>query len=318
MDHLSLTVHCLTAHCPSSDNPLPDNPSFPPKEVGCVKTTVEQDLLNWDLPSYDVTVEEDVVYGYGSVGNGDPMALKLDIYRPVTNNNIIKHPLMIHIHGGSFKGGDKSGKSTGAESSSGWAKRGYVVASINYRLSGDNPAPSTKSNDLKNYLTEQSTGNDPINAIVASIEDTLAAIDFMKLKEYVDPTVIVMNGYSAGAITSLWTTFGVDNFGYDQPPIKAVVSHWGSLVYDQEEVNKLIPRVDVPAFLVHATGDSLVSYTGSQYLANRFETLGMQYILHCRESGDHAIGIDSVEHQDGLTILEAEQYWVRNILQEAK
>jgi predicted esterase len=294
------------------------DPFYTPKVVGCVKTLIDQNLLDWDLPSYGVAIEEDVVYGKGAVKDGNEVDLKLDIYRPSTNDNL-KHPLMIHIHGGSFKGGDKGGRSTGTESSAGWAKRGFIVASINYRLAGDNPVLSAKSNAnaLTNYITEQSSGNDPIMAIVASLEDTLAAYDYMKSMSYVDAEVVVLNGYSAGAITSLWTTYGIDNFDYDRPPIKAVISHWGSLVEEEEEVKKLIPTVDVPTFLVHATGDSVVSYSGTQLLANRFETLGMPYVLHCRDSGDHSIAIDSVEHQNGVTILEAEQYWLRNILQDA-
>ena len=289
-------------------------------EVGCVKTPMDDYLPDWDLPSYDVMIEEDVLYGKGLLNDGKEMDLELDIYRPSTSTSEKddhKYPLMIHIHGGSFKGGDKSGRSTGNESSSGWARRGYVVASINYRLDGDGPVLSAEAESLSSYVTDQSAKGDPIVAMVASLEDTLAAYDFMKSMSYVNDEIVVLNGYSAGAISGLWTTYGIDNFGYNRPPIKAIISHWGSLVTNEEEMKYLIPSTDVPAFLVHATGDSVVSYAGTQQLANRFERLGMPYVLHCRDSGDHSISIDSVEHQEGLTVLEAEQFWLNKILKDA-
>ena len=283
--------------------------------VGCVKTYMDESLLDWNLPSYDIDIEEDIVFGKGALNGGKEVDLKLDIYRPITNGES-KHPLMIHIHGGSFTGGDKGGLSTGTESSSGWAERGYIVASINYRLVGDDPLPSDKANSLTEYMREESSDNDPVMAIVASLEDTLAAYEYMQSLGSInlDSEVVVLNGYSAGAISSLWTTYGIDDFGYDRPPIKAVISHWGTLVTKEEEVKRLISGIDVPTFLVHATGDSVVPYTGTQLLANRFESLAIPYALHCRDSGDHSIAIDKVEHQQGLTILQAEQYWLRHIL----
>jgi len=292
-----------------------DDPFDIPKVVGCVKTQMDESLLDWDLPSYDIDIEEDIVYGKGALNGGKEIDLRLDIYRPITNGES-KHPLMIHIHGGSFTGGDKGGLSTGTESSSGWAERGYIVASINYRLAGDDPLPSDKAIALTEYIREETSNKDPVMAIVASLEDTLAAYEYMKSLDSInlDSEVVVLNGYSAGAISSLWTTYGIDNFGYDRPPIKAVISHWGTLVAKEEEVKRLIPGMDVPTFLVHATGDSVVSYTGTQLLANRFESLAIPYALHCRDSGDHSISIDKVEHQQGLTILQAEQYWLRHIL----
>merc|ERR1719242_562824 len=99
---------------------------------------------------------------------------------------------------------------------------------------------------------------------VCSIEDTLLAYEHLKGFSYVDETVVVMNGYSAGAITSLWATYGVDNFGMMRPPVKAVLSHYGLLMADQSGTNELVNADDPPVFMTHATGDLIVPYDGTQ------------------------------------------------------
>lgn len=59
-------------------------------------------------------------------------AQKLDLYVPTTTNGPL--PLIIRIHGGAFFGGDKSSE---ASSVAALQARGYAVASLNYRLSGE-------------------------------------------------------------------------------------------------------------------------------------------------------------------------------------
>ena len=73
----------------------------------------------------DVKVESDVVYGKG----GD-MDLHLDIYRPA---GIEKRMAVIHIHGGGFTAGSKTGV---ASSSRAFARQGYVSIASQYRLAG--------------------------------------------------------------------------------------------------------------------------------------------------------------------------------------
>ena len=62
------------------------------------------------------------------VTNGHPQQ-RLDLFLP---NKPGKLPLIIAIHGGAFRGGDKA-QNNGAQ----FLRAGYAVASLNYRLSGD-------------------------------------------------------------------------------------------------------------------------------------------------------------------------------------
>jgi len=58
----------------------------------------------------------------------------LDLLLPA--NALLPLPLVIRIHGGGFSSGDKSGEETGTAASAILAK-GYALASVNYRLSGE-------------------------------------------------------------------------------------------------------------------------------------------------------------------------------------
>jgi len=101
-------------------------------------------------------------------------AAKRDLWFYRAKNIIAPAPCLVVIHGGSWESGDKSEFPQWA---SYWAKRGYAVASINYRLA-------------------------PIYTWPAPKEDVAAAIAFLKTKaaEFkLDPTRFVLVGRSAGA-----------------------------------------------------------------------------------------------------------------------
>lgn len=70
-------------------------------------------------------------------------AQKLDIYLP--NEGEGPFPVIVMIHGGAFKSGDKSGE-LGALTTA--LERGYAVASVNYRLSSEAIFPA-QINDIK-------------------------------------------------------------------------------------------------------------------------------------------------------------------------
>ena len=60
-------------------------------------------------------------------------AQKLDIYLPDEGDG--PYPVILSIHGGAFKSGDKGDGQVNAMLEG--LKRGYAVVSINYRLSGE-------------------------------------------------------------------------------------------------------------------------------------------------------------------------------------
>src|SRR4051812_4023262 len=82
-----------------------------------------------------VTVIRDVQFGSSVTSDGDTMILTMDVYVPVGDIET-QRPLIIWAHGGSFLGGDKNTIESSLPCNA-MAKKGYVTASINYRLESD-------------------------------------------------------------------------------------------------------------------------------------------------------------------------------------
>lgn len=146
---------------------------------------------------------------YGSISE----AQKLDIYYP---NEELKdyYPTLVYIHGGAFKFCDKKGNILDEVLNG--LERGYIVVSINYRLSGEATFP-------------------------AAVEDCKLAIRFLKAnaEEYhIDPENIAVWGESAGGnlaamvgTTADITDFDAPELGYEDQDseVKAVVDWFGPL-----------------------------------------------------------------------------------------
>lgn len=95
-------------------------------------------------------------------------------------------PLVLYIHGGGFRAGDK--RSLSAPRLKEYLEAGFAVAALNYRFTSTAPAPAT-------YL------------------DCARAMQFLrsKAKEWnVDPALVASTGGSAGAGTSMWLAFHDD------------------------------------------------------------------------------------------------------------
>ena len=132
---------------------------------------------------------------------------KLDFYAPSTSGGAGPWPCVVFIHGGGWENGSR--RDNGAL---GLCWRGYAVASIGYRLSGDAPFP-------------------------AQIEDCKAAIRYLRAhatRFNIDPHRIGASGGSAGGhlASLLGTTGDVTTFDkgehLDQSSrVKAVVNFYG-------------------------------------------------------------------------------------------
>jgi CubicO group peptidase (beta-lactamase class C family) len=68
---------------------------------------------------------------YARLPGVDPTFTRLDVYHPDQGRD---HPVLIHVHGGGWKAGDKRGVRGAPNYLGFWQARGYVVVSINFRL----------------------------------------------------------------------------------------------------------------------------------------------------------------------------------------
>ena len=186
--------------------------------------------------------------------------LFLDLYVP--SDSMQKHPLFVLLHGGAFFFGDKGNRNM-REWCEHFAKCGYVVASVNYRLGF---AISKNSIQQCGYQ---------------AIQDAHAALRYLAAhaEEYgIDPDYIFIAGTSAGSITALGTTFmnndncppfvaknkltkkcgllhTADNEHRDKVRIRALANMWGA-VYDLHELDG--QRIPVVSF--HGTNDQVVPF----------------------------------------------------------
>src|SRR5437868_4129666 len=78
------------------------------------------------------TTTSGITYGQNVTYSGSTKILKLDLYQP-TGDTASARPLIIWAHGGSFIGGTSTDADVVALSQR-FAKKGYVCASINYRV----------------------------------------------------------------------------------------------------------------------------------------------------------------------------------------
>lgn len=137
--------------------------------------------LNQVFSSFDTsTVRYSTVYN-----------LDMDVYEP-TGDTATKRPLIILAHGGSFVSGNKNADATVTDLCARFAKRGYVTASINYRLAGG-------LFDLLDSLNA-------IDVVMKAIGDAKAAIRYFRAdaaganRFRIDPDFIYVGGNSAGAV----------------------------------------------------------------------------------------------------------------------
>jgi dienelactone hydrolase len=195
---------------------------------------------------------------------GDPqlLDLKLDVYYPKTD--IFKNrPLVMLIHGGAFYIGAKESACEKTLATD-LARRGYLVASIDYRLG------------FKLTPTDIEMG------AYRAIQDANAALRFLSHNAKglgIDPDQIYIGGTSAGAVASLNTAFMKND---ERPPrilsaekeglvgkieesgnkytetfnIKAVVNMWGAV----SDLNIIDPDEKISVLSIHGTADDIVPF----------------------------------------------------------
>ena len=256
------------------------------------------------------------------------LPLQMDIYLPA-GDQLSRRPLVVLLHGGAFIIGDKRDELMTLLSGD-LARRGFVVASVNYRLG---------------YVFLPGRYVNLERAMYSAIQDTRAALRYLshhRERYRIDPDFVFLGGSSAGGITALKTAFMDDAEAWPsvrgsllrlQPDLgcldcstndlfgpftlRGVINMWGAV--DDPGIIKRQDRI--PILSIHGDKDFVVPYghdypfanvsaTASAFFSKRLH--GPASILeHTRELGiEHTLytfeglGHEPQSDNDGVLIPE--------------
>jgi len=233
---------------------------------------------------------------YGKVGD---RALLLDLYVPKGLSSPV--PGLIFIHGGGWAGGDRKDYRYYAVR---YAKRGYVVASISYRLVKEATFP-------------------------ACIQDAKCAVRWMRANAktyHVDPKRIAAIGGSAGGHLSMMLGYsanvpeleGDGGHAETSSAVQAVVNLYGPVdltvpvarkhptvlaffggkTYDEARAHyelaspiTHLDKADPPTLILHGTIDELVPIEQADTLAKKLKKLGIPYVYDRLEGYPHMMDL---------------------------
>jgi dienelactone hydrolase len=192
-----------------------------------------------------VSITSDLQYGTAPDANSNPVALKLDLYQPTGDTQTLR-PALVWVHGGSFSGGDKT-NFVPTDVANTFAKLGYVVVSINYRLLGSGCVAN------------------PTNCTIAALEaqhDAQAAVRWLRSNAAtykIDATRIGIGGESAGAITATLVGLHSEDPGTSgNPGFPSTVGGFVSVSGGLPD-GLFASSGDAPGVFFHGTADGTVS-----------------------------------------------------------
>lgn len=285
---------CLSLTLNAQNGPRNNSKNFPE----AVPTNKKVQLFNQTEEIYKLNYLKDVVYA-----TKDGVDLKLQIVMPTPyGKSDMKFPCILYVRGSAWM---KQNLYTDVPQISAMAKRGYVVAIVEYR-----------SSDMAVFPAQRN--------------DAISAVNFMRdnaEKYNIDTDNIFVWGSSSGAHTALFTGLhmkSADGKNDSIPEINGIIAYFPPtdvlhLKDDPTAASKgdenspeglLIGKVAVwnapekakeaspiyyikdnkdmpPVFLAHGTKDRVVPFSQADMLANEMEKYGCKYEFHALRNADH-------------------------------
>lgn len=264
------------------------------------RSPIKERFRDYVFAAADISVETDILYrdSLTDYASGDSISrnLRYDLYGAVpTLDTMQSRPLIVWMHPGSGYTGDKANERATCVN---FARYGYAVAAINYRLNRWLP--------LKPNLTQKEV----VETLYREVQDARFLIRSVRHRAAantgfrIDTNRIFLAGFSQGGVIALNTTYlddgeiggtvdqialgqlnyGGASFGGARALPTAAVSFAGALL----NLNTLQGPEIPPAIFIHSTGDNLVpidcglegqyklvSVCGGRAVANRLNQMGV-------------------------------------------
>ncbi len=229
--------------------------------------------LNQRASSVSHGLVENIKFAQVINHKGNEEDLLLDVYMP-DNDQKANHEVILWVHGGGFRGGDKR-QGYIVTLCRAFAEKGYVCIAPDYRLRGDPRA---------DY---QGTVDDAVSDIHIALDWVIG-----HGKEFgYDPKKIIVGGGSAGGILMNKLCFQEEKERHNRR-IRAFVNLWGSP--DNEALFNGIKSHDPPTLIIHGMNDELVPFRNSELLSKGLENAGVYHELHAFAESGHT-PIDRME-----------------------
>ncbi len=255
--------------------------------------------------SSQIEVVDNVSYGQNTDWQGNQQNLKFIIANPnFESDNLSKRPFILLIHGGGYVNGNRYEM---APVMMDFAQRGYVCASIDYRLGWDVTGDP---------FACMGNGYSLAQAVYRSMQDTKAAFRYFAAnagKYKIDTNCFFTGGISAGAVTSYLIVYASqENMNSYYPnlitelgplntatnnltnpfTIKCILSSSGAI----NDTLLIKPSNTVPTLMFHGTADLNIPFIeGFTYTCNNYlRVFGPFYITRLMGKYSKAFELDYV------------------------
>lgn len=233
--------------------------------------------------------ERNVVYGTVSGEN-----LYLDVYRPKDTQS--KHPAIVFIHGGGFRGGDKS--------QFGWhanqvIEKGYVAFSLNYRLAPKDLYPAAVD-DCQRAIrwiraNAERYGVDPDRIGAAGSSAGGHLVSMLGTCDTLHPTEDGLATFSS-KVSCVVNYFGPTDFRPVVNSPRAVATLANFLGKSAQEAPDLyadaspithVSKTSVPFLSLHGNNDTSIPIAQSEKLTEALKQAGVEATLLTVEGAGH-------------------------------
>jgi acetyl esterase/lipase len=215
-------------------------------------------------------------------------SLQLDIYKPADSKG--KPPLLVFIHGGGWKSGERSDYLVYLVA---FAKRGYMTATVSYRLVRDASYPACIEDicDAVNWFFENGDtyGYDPdrialIGGSAGAHLALLAAYGWANPATPVDSAELNSGSRRIKAVVDIYGPVDLTTeYAKIQPMVEGLMAfsynERPDLYYEASPIN-YVDGNDPPTLIFHGTSDELVPVSQSDMLKAKLDSLGVPSVYY--------------------------------------